>query len=141
MTFVKSVVPPGTGFLPVLLIGLYLVALCFSWVNYSTYFRLHLGLYGKGFVAAYLAFCIIGTLVYALFSSVMWLRAALYVFRSSHQAWIIITGVSAMFFSKDLPFFVLESTAVAQHGWRNGFQGFCFIVQLFFSCYRSWSPG
>ncbi|RNF16006.1 uncharacterized protein Tco025E_05313 [Trypanosoma conorhini] len=132
MGFLKSVLPPGTSLLPLLLIVLYVVALCFSWANYGAYFRLHLDLYGKGFVAAYLAFCIIGTLVYALVSSVLWLRGAVYASRSSREAQYIITGVSALFFSKDLPLFVLESTALTRHGWRDGFQGFCFIVQLCF---------
>ncbi|EAN84877.1 hypothetical protein C3747_216g24 [Trypanosoma cruzi] len=132
MAFIKSVLPPGTSFPPVVLMVLYLVAFVFSWANYGASFRPNLSLYGKDLVTAYLAFCIIGTLVYTLVSGALWLRASRYVVRSSHKVRFIIIGVGLLFFFKDFPLFLIESVTLRRYGWRNGFQGFCFIVQLCF---------
>ncbi|KEG10295.1 hypothetical protein DQ04_03921050 [Trypanosoma grayi] len=132
MANLESMLPTGLSLPPLVLVVLYLAAIVFSWVNYAVIFRVNIDLFGRDLVGAYLAFCIVGTVVVLFISSVVWLRAARYTAKQSQRVRLVLYGVCAVFFFKDLPLFVAESISSARYGWQNGYQGFCFVVQFCF---------
>jgi hypothetical protein len=115
---------------PMALIGVYFFCVILTIVNYVAYFRFNEPLYGADFLRAYLAFTILGGIVYTFVSAVAWLWAAKYVSDNSDRVVKTAIGVMAMFLFHDLPCFIMEWHAILCCGWRNGFQGFVFIVQI-----------
>jgi hypothetical protein len=118
--------------IPYLLIVLYFIGCGLSLGNYVGYFRFHDDIYGSTLPQAYLAFVIIGSLTYVMFSAVMWVWAAKYSSTSAVKAIRLQWGVWAMFLFKDFPIFCMEYDAILCCGWLNSYQDFCFIMQLLY---------
>lgn len=117
--------------LPYLLLTVYFVTCALSIANYVAYFRFENDTYGSDVPRAYIAFVVIGTIAYVLFSGVMWLWAAKYSETASIRGRRLSHGVWAIFVFKDLPLFIIEYHAVlCCGGFRNSFQGFVFVVQF-----------
>lgn len=117
---------------PIVLIVLYFIATMLTIANYVAYVRYHNDIYGADFVRTYLAFTILGTATYAIISGVCWTWAAKYVTTSEERFQKIAIGLISIFAIHDLPIFAMDWHMVLCCGWRNGFQGFCFVKQILF---------
>lgn len=114
---------------PYALLVFYFAMCGFSIGNYVGYFRYHTELYGSSVPRAYLAFVVVGTGAYILFSSMMWLWAAKYSPSPDTRAQRLQWGIWVMFLLKDLPLFIVECHVMIFYGWDSGYQGFVFIMQ------------
>jgi hypothetical protein len=121
--------------MPSLLLIAYFFGCGVNIANYVGYFRYHNDVYGTDLPRAYLAFVIIGTGTYILFSGTMWLWAAKYASTREERADKLRNGIWAIFFLKDMPLFIAEYHAILCCGWLNGYQGFAFIFQLLFALF------
>ena len=115
---------------PIVLMVLYFVGTMITIANYVAYVRYNEAVYGADLVRAYLAFTIVGVSMYALLSAVCWLWAAKYVTTSSERLQKLAMGMLAIFVFHDLPIFSMEWHMILCCGWRNPFQGFCFVKQI-----------
>ena len=120
---------------PALLLVAYFFGCGVNIANYVGYFRYHTDVYGGDLPRAYLAFVILGTGTYILFSGMMWMWAAKYSSTREERAQKLSNGVWAIFFLKDLPLFIIEYNAILCCGWLNGYQGFAFIFELLFALF------
>lgn len=115
---------------PVVLIVLYFIGTMITIANYVAYVRYNAAVYGEDLLRTYLAFTIIGTAAFALVSAVSWLWAAKYVSTPSQRLQKTAIGLFAIFLFHDLPIFSMEWHMILCCGWRNPFQGFCFVKQI-----------
>lgn len=117
--------------LPYVLIFAYFFACAFSIGNYVGYFRYNYeGMYSSGVPRAYIAFVVIGTTTFILFS---W--AAKYSTMRSLKAQRLQWGIWAIFVLKDFPLFIIELHAIMCCGWNSPYQGFVFVVQCIFTLF------
>jgi hypothetical protein len=121
---------------PYFLMAAYFVGCAFSIGNYVGYFRYNYNdMYSDGVKRAYIAFVVIGTATFVLFSSVVWLWAAKYSAAPSLRAQRLQWGIWAIFVLKDFPLFVIELHAIMCCGWNSSYQGFVFVVQCIFATF------
>lgn len=124
--------------LPYLLVISYFLACGFSIGNYAGYVRFHTDVYGEETGKAYIAFVVIGTACYFLFSACMWVWAGKYSEGRSDKAQKLQWGIWAIFLLKDFPLFIIELSMIMCCGMNNGYQGFVFVIQCIF-CFFSFS--
>jgi hypothetical protein len=115
---------------PMVLLTIYLFAIGFTIGNYTGYFRFNKDVYGDSFNRAYLAFTVLGAAAYFFFAGVAWLWAAKYVHSVESRLRKLTFGFIMIFLFHDLPCFSMELHAILTYGWRNGYQGFCFVLQI-----------
>lgn len=130
------------GATPTLLILLYVIATGFTIAVNIAYYRKQEDRYGEKLIRAHLAFTIVGTVTFALFSAVMWLWAAKYSETTSDRSRRLTLGLVVIFLLRDLPLFCIEYHAILTEGWPDPYQGFAFIVTLLlflFSGIFSWA--
>lgn len=122
--------------MPYVLMVAYFIGCAFSIGNYVGYFRYNYSnMYNSGLPRAYIAFVVIGTATFILFSSVVWLWAAKYSAAPGLRAQRLQWGIWAIFVLKDLPLFVIELSAIMCCGWNSPYQGFVFVVQCIFALF------
>ena len=119
----------GIVLLPLVLLVFYFIGCMLTIANYVAFVRYNGALYGVDLLRAYLAFAIIGTISYALFSGVAWLWAHKYCQTDRDRIQKIAVGVIIIFLFHDLPIFIMEWHMILSHGWRNPFQGFVYVCQ------------
>src|SRR4051812_45442708 len=107
---------------PMVLIIIYFFGTMLTIANYVAYIRYNEAIYGGDLLRTYLAFTILGTIVYAGVSAVMWMWAAKYVTTPHQRIQKMAIGMFAIFLFHDLPIFSMEWSNILCCGWRNPFQ-------------------
>lgn len=113
---------------PIVLLIIYFCATMLSIANYVAYIRYNEDVYGGSLLRAYLAFTVLGTTTYAIFSGVMWTWAAKYVSTAEQRIAKISYGMFGIFLMHDLPIYIMEYHGILCCGWRNPFFGFVFVI-------------
>eukprot|EP01006_Ploeotia_vitrea_P015065 TRINITY_DN41749_c0_g1_i1.p1 TRINITY_DN41749_c0_g1~~TRINITY_DN41749_c0_g1_i1.p1 ORF type:complete len:187 (+),score=10.46 TRINITY_DN41749_c0_g1_i1:191-751(+) len=97
-------------------------------INYAVWMRQHTDLFGAPFVRLYLAFIIVGILMYALVGFTFMFRSLKYAMVKRDQRNDLVLGVASVYFPATLPMFVIVYNQIFFYGTFSLLQAVSFLV-------------
>jgi hypothetical protein len=121
---------------PLVFLYWYGIATSLAMLNYALWVRFQAEKLSEDLRNAYLAFCVIGTIVYVFVGGPMFFLGYKYSTTQKQRDKKIRIGLVAMYFASTLPLFLMDLFIVWDNGVLYVLQGIVFVLELI-----SWSTG